>query len=151
MKDLRSDAKCTCSWFKLEPGSGQYANYFRLITPSQGLTLFSRISPDPTFLNYTEKNFYADQLFGFIWEDMKVDKVEFNLDSGKIISSTPITLAEQVLTNNSDSEQEMSFSVNKSVTNSSTFEYSTGFTVTIGMEFSGARSPIYSLVCGAVC
>ena len=101
------------------------------------MTLFSRSTPDPTFWNHTEKNFYADQLFGFIWEDMKVDKVEFNLDSGKIISSTPITLAEQVLTNNSDTEQEMSFSVNKSVTNSSTFEYSTGFTVTIGMEFGG--------------
>jgi len=69
---------------------------------------------------------------------MKVDKVEYELDAGKIISSTPITLAEQVLTNNSDSEQEMSFSVNKGVTNSGTFEYSTGFTVTIGMEFSGS-------------
>ncbi|KAF9648921.1 hypothetical protein BDM02DRAFT_3128687 [Thelephora ganbajun] len=125
-----------CSWFKIEPGSGQYTNYFRLITPSEGLTLFCRSYPDPTFGNYTENGFHPDQLFGFFWEDMKVDKIEYNLDAGKIISSTPITLAEQVLTNNTASEQEMAFNVNKGVTNSSTFEYSTGFTVTVGMEFS---------------
>jgi hypothetical protein len=106
--------------------------------PSEGLTLYSRSSSDPTFLNCTEQPFYADQLFSFLWENMKVDKVEYNLDAGRIISSTPIMLAEQVLTNNTDSEQEMSFSVNKGVTNSSTFEYSTGFTVTVGMEFNGA-------------
>jgi hypothetical protein len=69
---------------------------------------------------------------------MKVDKVEYGLDAGKIISSTPITLEEQVLTNNSDTKQKISFNVSKGVTNSSTFEYSTGFTVTVGMEFSGA-------------
>lgn len=67
---------------------------------------------------------------------MKVDKVEYELDAGKITSSAPIALAEQVLTNNSDHDQEMSFNVNKIVTHSSTFEYSTGFTITFGMEFN---------------
>ena len=136
MKDLRSDAPC--SWHKFEPGLGQFANNFRIVTPSQNVGLYSRSTQEPTFSNYTPNSSYSDQHFCFLWEDMKVDKVEFNLDSGKIISSTPIVLAEQVLTNNSDTEQEMSFSVNKSVTNTSTFEYSTGFTVTVGMEFSGA-------------
>ena len=124
----------TCSWFKFEPGSGQYANYFRIIT--QGLALVSRSIMDPTLINHNEGEFCADQLFSFIWEDMKVDEVKFHLDAG-VISSTPIVLAEQVFTNNSHTEQEMSFSVNKSVTHSSTFEYGTGFTVTPGTEFSG--------------
>ena len=92
---------------------------------------------DPTFINHSEGEFYADQLFSFMWEDMRADEVKFNLDAGVISSSTPIVLAEQVFTNNSNNEQEMSFSVNKSVTHSSTFEYSTGFTVTPGMGFSG--------------
>ena len=96
------------------------------------------MSQDPTFANYSAGYFSADQLFDFLWEDMKVDKVEYKLDEGRIISSTPIGLAEQVLTNYSDVEQEMGFNVNKSVTNSSTFQYSIGFTVTAGMEFSGA-------------
>ena len=108
--------------------------------------MFSRVHPDPTFANYTEKNFYSDQLFNFLWEDMKVDKVDFDLDAGKILASTPITLAEQVLTNDSNSEQSMSFSVNKTVTNTSTFEYSEGFTLTMGMEFSGAWNMIQTVL-----
>ena len=130
--------RCTPrSWFKLEPGTGQYTGYCRLITPSQGLTLFSRVYPDPTFANYTDKNFYSDQLFKLMWEDMKVDKVDFKLDAGKILASTPVVLAEQVLTNNSNSEQQVSFSVSKTVTNTSSFEYGEGFTLTTGVEFSG--------------
>ena len=34
-------AMSTCSWFKVEPHSGQYADNFRLITPSKGSTLCS--------------------------------------------------------------------------------------------------------------
>ena len=142
------------SWFEFESGSGQYAKHFRLITPSESSALRTPtpyIGMDLPWLgNTSSSTFNPNQLFGFVWEDMKVDRVEFNLDSGRIISSTPIVLAEQALTNKSDTEQEMSFSVNKSVTNSSTFEYSTGFTVTVGMEFSGASNPVYRLVCGAV-
>ena len=148
MKDLRSDAPC--SWHKFEPGVGQFANYFRIVTPSQNVGLYSRPANEPTFSNAGQNYTYSDQHFCFLWEDMEVEKVEFNLDSGRIISSTPIVLAEQVLTNNSDTEQEMSFSVNKSVTNTSTFEYSTGFTVTVGMEFSGVSNPVHRPVCGTV-
>ena len=78
---------------------------------------------------------------------MKVDNVEFDLEAGKIVSSKQITLAEQSLKNNSDGEQEMSFSVDKSVANSSTFEYISGFTATIGMEFKGVYNLIRRLVC----
>ena len=128
----------TCSWFKIEPGKGQYTHYFRLSTPTEGVTLYSRLSPDPTFSNISDAKFLPDQLFSFIWEDMKVDKVEFNLGAGKILSSTQLKLTEQVLTNNSGSEKEMEFKVNKGITNSSAFKYDTGFTVTPGMEFHGA-------------
>ena len=128
----------TCSWFKIEPGKGQYAHYFRLSTPTEGVTLYSRLSSDPTFSNISDAKFLPDQLFNFIWEDMKVDKVEFNLAAGKILSSTQLKLTEQVLTNDSGSEKEMEFKVNEGVTNSSAFKYDAGFTVTPGMEFRGA-------------
>ena len=100
------------------------------------MTLYSRFTLDPTFSNVDSATFYRDQLFHFSWEDMNVDKVEYNLDAGRIISSTPITLSERVLRNGLDSELEMNFNVSKSVTRSSTFDYGAGFTVTIGMEFS---------------
>jgi len=128
----------TCSWFKIGPHSRQYANSFRLLTPSEGLTVVSRVHMSPEFCNYRDDDFYSDQLFNFEWEDVNVDRVKYKLDDGKIVFSTPITLSEQVFTNDSDSEQEMNFSTDKSVTNSSAFKHSTGFTVTSGMKFSGA-------------
>ncbi|KAI0758163.1 hemolytic lectin [Fomes fomentarius] len=124
------------NWFKLEAGNGQYASYVRFITPREGMALFSRTNQEPYFLNHITNQPSSDQYFRFIWEEMKVDRVNFDLDDGKIISSTPIVLAEQVLTNKTDHEQEMSFSLDKSVTNESSFQYNTGFTVTVGTEFS---------------
>jgi len=109
------------------------------------MTLYSRPSSDPTFSNHPSTDFHADQLFYFIWEEVIVEKVEFDLAAGKILSSETITLAEQVLTNNSDKEEDLSFSINKSVTRSSTFEYGSGFTVTPGTEFSGEQNPICRL------
>ena len=102
---------------------------------------------DPTFANYTAKDFHPDQLFGFLWEDMKVDKVDYNLTAGHILSSNPVTIAEQVLTNNSEHDQEMTFSVNKGITNTTMFQFSTGFTVTAGMEFTGVSSPHRRVAC----
>ena len=112
--------------------------------------MYSRTSPEPTFSNYDEKKFFPDQLFSFIWEDMNVDNVEFDLEAGKIVSSKQITLAEQSLKNNSEGEQEMNFSVDKAVTNSSTFEYGGGFTATVGMEFWGVWNLIYHLIYGLI-
>ena len=91
------------------------------------------MSPDPTFSNHNERDFLPDQLFSFLWEDMKVDNVELDLDAGKIVFSKPVTLMEQTLTNNSDTKHGMTFNIDESVANSSTFEYGTGFTAAIGM------------------
>ncbi|KAI0757737.1 hemolytic lectin [Daedaleopsis nitida] len=133
---VEGNGKYNDNWFKIEPGQGQYALHFRLITPSEGMAMFSRTNEYPYLYNIESGKIYSDHYFSFIWEDMQVDRVDFDLEAGFIVSSTPITLAGQTLTNNSDVEQEMSFSVDKGVTNTSSFEYSTGFTVTVGMEFS---------------
>ena len=139
------DEQCspvTRSWFELEPGSGKYTDHFRLIT-SEGWKLTcpwrsSFLGAMPLLVNTClSGSFDSDQFFGFIWEDMKVDRVEYNLAAGVIGTATPIALGEEVLTNDSGTEQEMSFAVNQGITCSSTFEYSTGFKVTVDTEFSG--------------
>ena len=140
----------TCSWFEIEL-NGLIPDSCRLITPSEGLALYSRKSPDPTFSNIDMNDAYDDQLFKLISDITQVDKVDFNIDAGVVSSSKSVTLAEEVFTNNSDTEQVMTFSTNKGVTNSCTFEYGTGFAVNVGMEFSGVYNPIHCLVCGAIC
>lgn len=67
----------------------------------------------------------------------------FHLDKGKILSQTS-----QRLTNHSDSPQRTSFEVNKGVTNSSMFEYSTGSTFKVDGEFKGRLHSAYRPRCG---
>jgi len=132
---IDGDGEYDDNWFDIVSGSGKYTGYFYLTTDGGDLALYSRPSQDPTFGNYTTTSSYSDQLFGFLWEDMQVDGVDFSLDDGKISLSTPLTIADQTLNNSSSSDAELSFTVNDGVVDSSSFEYSTGFTVTAGTAF----------------
>lgn len=76
---------------------------------------------------------------------MRIDRIDYDLDVGKIISSTPLLLASQTLTNNTNQEQEMSFSLNETTSHTSTFEYSTGFTLATGTEFKGEAHPLHGV------
>lgn len=71
---------------------------------------------------------------------MVVEKVEFDVDSGKIGTQTPDVIAEQVLTNDSDSEQDMSFMFSSNVSQTSSFEYGVGFTIGATTAFTSACS-----------
>ncbi|KAJ3476704.1 hypothetical protein NLI96_g10979 [Meripilus lineatus] len=125
------------NWFILEPGRGQHANNFRVVTPSDGVTLVSRTHERPYLWSYDRfSTIWPDQFFSFLWEDMRVDRVDYDLHLAQVLSSTPLVIANQTLTNDTNLEQEMSFELNESVQNTSTFEYSTGFTVTVGTSFS---------------
>ena len=66
---------------------------------------------------------------------MNIDRIEYDLKLGKILSNNPLVLANQTIYNDTDLDQEMSFQLNETTTHTSTFEYSTGFTVTVGSEF----------------
>lgn len=93
----------------------------------------------------------SDEIFYFSWEDMKVDKLTFDLNGAKVTPVTQVTLAEEVLKNETDNNRDMTHSVDKGVTRTSTFEYGTGFTVTTGMEFRGAQNTTHRPVCGTIC
>ncbi|KAK0231736.1 hemolytic lectin LSLb [Armillaria nabsnona] len=124
------------NWFDLEVGIGPHAGHFRIVCPATGEVLFSRTTADPKFGNYTRAKFCADQYFSMGFEDMVVKRVEYDVARGKILRVTPHVLANQTLKNNSDDEQEMSFHFSENVTHTSTFQYTTGFTIEVGTEFS---------------
>lgn len=73
-------------------------------------------------------------------------KLEYHLNLGKIIGSKPLVLASQTLTNSSDVEQEMSFTLNKSETHTSKFEYSAGMTIGSSVTVKGKSQDLES--CG---
>ncbi|KAK0469228.1 uncharacterized protein EV420DRAFT_15892 [Desarmillaria tabescens] len=133
---IEGDGAHPDNWFDLEEGSGKYAGGFRILCSSTGLVLYSRTNAEPLFGNHPKADVAADQYFSFIFEDMIVKSVDYKLELGKILNVTPHVLANQTLRNNSDREQEMAFDFSENVTQTSLFEYTTGFTVSVGTEFS---------------
>lgn len=101
------------------------------------MTIFSRTNQEPYFWNYTAATNYSDQYFSFLFEDMNIDKIDYDLDLGKILSSTPLVLANQTLTNETDQDQQMSFSLSQTVTHTSSFDYTLGFTISSTQTFKG--------------
>lgn len=73
---------------------------------------------------------------------MKIDRIEYDLKLGKILSSTPLVLANQTLVNDTDHDQEMEFTLNETVTHTSSFEYTFGITVSAGATFKGKSQRI---------
>ena len=105
------------------------------------MALFSRTTQDPYFWNHPAGGTYNDQYFSFLFEDMNIDKIEYDLKLGKILTSTPLVLANQTLTNNSDQDQQMSFSLSQTVTHTSSFDYTLGFTIGLQTKFKGESQP----------
>ena len=137
------------SWFKFEEGSGKHAGTFRINCPSTSMVLYSRTHDDPMFWNHPAGGVYNDQYwtFDFSHSGLVVKSVDYDIDEGSITELSPITLADQTLTNNSDTEQEMSFSFSQAVTHTSTFDYSLGFQITVGTEIEGERTTLSFMMC----
>ena len=80
------------SWFKLLPGDGQYSKYFRLYAVWEDMIMVSRTDQSPNLYNIKgtlQTN--ANEFFVYLWEDMKVKRVDYDLDSATILTSKPIT------------------------------------------------------------
>lgn len=58
------------SWFKLEQGSGEYAKFFQLIMPSDGMALVSRTHREPYYIDHPVSEVYPDQHFTFLFKDL---------------------------------------------------------------------------------
>ena len=111
-----------------------------MICPATETAVFSRTHADPQVWNYFASMVYPDHYFSFLFEEMEVVRVEYSLKMGKIVKAKSNVLATQTLTNNTNHDQEMSFSLNETEAHTSTWEYSTGFTISVGTSFNGASS-----------
>ncbi|KAF8226041.1 hemolytic lectin [Tricholoma matsutake] len=127
------DGQYDDNWFRFETGSGKQAGYFRLRNFSSDTVLFSRTGTDPQVYNYPGSGKkYDDQYFTALFEDLKVDRIEYKLNQGKILSSTPVVIGSQTLRNESDVQQTMEFNLTDTTTNTSTWEFTQSYSITIG-------------------
>ena len=65
-----------------------------------------------------------------------ISSIEFHLDRGKLLETTPKVLTRQENSNNSSQAQSMEFSFSETVSNTSTFTHQWGLNVTVGTKFS---------------
>lgn len=123
-------------YWKLLPGSGKRSGYFRIQNLVTGKRIFSRDSQSPYFdhTGYTDAD---DQYWTFIFEDMEVDKVTYDLKKGVLTPQPPLELVRQTLENKTSSEQKMEFKLDQSTQHTTNFEYKAGFTISIGAKFKG--------------
>ena len=124
-------------WFTFEPGTLKRANYFRLVCPATSTAMVSRTNSTPQIWNYpSDSKAFDDQYFRFLFEDMAVKSVKFDIDAGVVRDSTPLVLARSQLPNDTSVDQKISASFKKAVENESSFEYALGFSVEVGTSFS---------------
>jgi hypothetical protein len=114
-----------------------------LVVPSSNTVLVLRASNPTLVTNYEALpgvvGRYSDQFFALDYEDMIIDSIEYNLSLGRIISNTPKVLADQTLHNDTSQPQQMIFEMSESVTHTSSFEFSRGVTLSVGVTMSGER------------
>jgi len=121
------------NWFKFEPGTGKLAGYFRIRNYATDAVLYSRTKIDPTLYDYPgNKKVYDDQYFTFLFENMKIDRVDYQIDEAKILTSIPEIIGTETLRNDTSVNQTVEFNFSRTEISSSSFEYTRGFTVTVG-------------------
>ncbi|WEW55458.1 hypothetical protein PRK78_000889 [Emydomyces testavorans] len=130
---VEGDGKWDDNYFKIEAGSGEHKTHFRLRNFSSDTVIFSRTTAEPYLANCAAS--YGpcdDQYFRFEFEDMDVDRIEYKIDKGQILSSVPEAMGSDSLRNTSTVNQSVEFDFSKTKTLSSSFDYTLGFSITVG-------------------
>ncbi|CAG8730296.1 4558_t:CDS:2, partial [Acaulospora colombiana] len=83
--------------------------------------------------HYPSSDEAENQFFAFSFDGMEIVRIDYHLDKAKLMdTSKPLVVAEQRLDNPSSAEQSMSFAVSNTQEHTSSFEYTAGFSVTVG-------------------
>merc|ERR1711971_613610 len=86
--------------------------------------------------------YYEDDLSGrqqwvVVPTDMQIESIDYHIDAGKILNTSPVALVTQRLENKTGYSQAMKFTVDEEVVNESTFNNTSGISLTIGTTFKG--------------
>lgn len=133
MNVVKDDGFHDENWFKFEPGTGKFAQFFRLRNYENNNKLSSRTEPEPLLVNYPgDVSILEDQYSFFDFEDMKIDRVEYEINQTKMLDTLPKVIGRSTQRNDTDVNQTVEFDFSRTVTNTSTFDYKLGFNITVG-------------------
>lgn len=135
----RADGTYDDNYWQFEAAYGRLAGYFRLVNPSSQTVLVSRPGQDKVDNYPLGYRVYDDQYFTFLFTDVNIDTVVYEINEAKILQSTSQELAVKTLTNNASMPLRMGFSFDETTTDTSTFEFNSGFSLTIGAAVKAGR------------
>lgn len=118
--------------FILEPGS--LIGNFRLYAPATDRVITAQVKENRVrnYPAHLEK--YEDQYFPFLLEDTAIDRVEYNVADSKPIGTRPQAFTVS-LTNKADATVELTADMRRSISETASFEYQQGYTISIGASF----------------
>ncbi|KAH9475654.1 hypothetical protein JR316_0011211 [Psilocybe cubensis] len=120
------------NWFTFEVGTEHLSSGFRVVCPSISAVWSSAVSLLTSVPEGNPKD--VTQYFSFTFEHTEIDRVVYHVDQGKIVQSTPVVLATQELKNDTSIVQKLEASVDTSTEETSSFQFSQGFSLTVGLE-----------------
>ncbi|BFI06039.1 hypothetical protein MPTK1_1g28830 [Marchantia polymorpha subsp. ruderalis] len=133
LSQIGGDGQYEDNWFRFDVGTGKLASYFRIRNVGTNTVLYSRTHDDPMFFNYpADYEASDDQYFTFVFEDTEIDRVEYQIDQATVLASVPEVIGTSSLRNDSDVDQTVEFDFERTETQSSSFDYTLGFTITVG-------------------
>ncbi|KAF5341171.1 hypothetical protein D9611_006067 [Ephemerocybe angulata] len=121
------------SFITLEPGTGQYDGYFRLIrvcSDNVGI-LHSRSGRlEVVTLDSRDKigsvPISSEQYFQFDYEPMDVDSIEYNFKESRRFNERPHILVDTYLSNDTGSDQTLTYELNEKTSTTSKWDYKVG-------------------------
>lgn len=118
------------SFITLEPGKGKYDGYFRMVricsgnvaiitSKSNGLesTFGTKVEDCPTT---------SEQYFTFDYEPMEVVSIDYDLKESRRFDVAPHVLVDTYLSNDTGSEQTLTYELNEKTTTTSRWDYKLG-------------------------
>merc|ERR1719220_1186527 len=110
------------------------------IKPSGGVNIGQRkwlsAGDDGNVVNlWDEDDDSGRQQWVVVPTDMQIESIDYHIDAGKILNTSPMALVTQRLENKTGSPQAMKFTVDEEVVNESTFNNTAGISLTIGTTF----------------
>lgn len=130
------------NWFWIEPGTGQHANRFRLITSGLdniliGIPMSLAVASyaDGTLKSESSGLRSGEQWFSFLFEDMEFDRISYHPENGHKDHERLEVLDTLTYTNDTGSKQQAEFGFEYSKSDNSTFEHGYGLSLKVGAKF----------------
>ncbi|KAF9072621.1 hemolytic lectin [Rhodocollybia butyracea] len=123
-------------WFRFEAGPEALKNRFRICCPSLNMVLVCNNDGGPLVGAYIptgpQDSDLVDQYFSFLFEEMEIVQIQYDLDQARTSSTKPHVVMKQMASNNTSTTQQMTLEKDENETHTALWKYTSGFPLSAG-------------------